>query len=62
MVYIGFKTFSAAFLIIALANFRCFGAIIKYISYAGIMDTSPEIQFYNTVSFCVQEIHHGRVA
>lgn len=42
-----------------MADFLCFGAIIKYISYAGIMDTSLEIQFYYTVVSVFREYTVG---
>ena len=45
MVYIEFKTFQRSSIIVTLIAFLCAGAIITYISSAGIMDTSSEMQF-----------------
>ena len=63
MVYIGFKTFRKIQLLFFRRAFFLFGAIIRYISYTGIMDTSPEMQIQQTVArLYSQEAFRGRVA
>lgn len=58
MVYIRFKTFQKYKLFIFLGNILSyFRAIIKYISYAAIMDTSPEMQIQLTVAFCIHGVN-----
>jgi hypothetical protein len=63
MVYIRFKTFQKNQLLFSQACILHFEPTIRYISYTGIMDTSPEMQIQQAAArLYSQEAVRGRVA